>query len=238
MKKRGVRVVISRPVILAALLAAIVLIGGCRKLFISSEDCIDKALEQLEKKYGEAFEYVGSDYVNIDSSTINTVNFLASCASIPGKEIAVAINIYDLTVEDNYMNYYYIPQTAEYIESIASMYFDDSTAVIKYTHVPASEDISPDTMDFEEFISGDNAVLGHVLVDYLDEYVLNDFINALNNHLHVYFLWIASPPNVGNYYVYRSGDETKIRYDDSFLIAYNGNKVEHIHIGRSVDQDE
>ena len=120
------------------------------------------ALEYMEQRYGEKFEYVGlkrSAFYDPNSRSI-----FVSCESLPGKEILVEI-IKDGKEEkyyDNYMEYYFENQVNDFIIDLAKNYFYDATFKSSITAVALNSSIDMTTTFAEYICSKYYFVRGHL----------------------------------------------------------------------------
>ena len=122
-QKEGVIDLILRRFV-ALSLAAIIMLGvtGCMK---KNKNKRELAVEYMEKKYGEKFEYSPGGG---GTSISDTQFLLVTCASFPGQDIVVLIQKYltdkdNMIFSDNYLAVKYRDETVEFITGCAESVF-------------------------------------------------------------------------------------------------------------------
>jgi len=151
---------------------------------MKAQSHIPGALAHMEEKYGEKFEYVrphGSSY-----NTPGHRQIKVSCESFPDEEILVVISGKGKNAEysDNYMKYYFRPQTIELISEVASKYFDEFTVTVSIAAIVNADDITSAT-SFDEYIHHKNSIVSSKIeIDDIDivsshEEILKNFFNEL-----------------------------------------------------------
>jgi len=174
----------SKKYILAAILIAASVIGGygCMKSEWEIGEYRDKnagALEYMEQRYGEKFEYIGLKRSAFYAP--NSRSIFVSCESFPGKEILVSI-VKDGKEEkyyDNYMEYYFAGQVSDFIVNIAKNYFDDITFRVSISASRSNSAITPKTT-FEEYIFAEYYfVRGFMEIGESIEETIHEFANEL-----------------------------------------------------------
>jgi len=147
---------VLKKYILAAMLVAASVIGGYGCMQLKWENNENRnmstagALEYMEQRYGEKFEYIKSHGLHY---TPNSRKIFVSCESFPGKEILVSIvkDGKEIKYYDNYMEYYFAEQVNDFIVDIAKGYFDDITFRVSISASRSNSAITPKTA-FEEYI--------------------------------------------------------------------------------------
>ena len=140
-----------KKILLAIIIAA--LITGSYGCMGKYKDSDDRALEYLEQKYGEKFEYDSTFGTGTVFSTPDKRKIFVTCKSLPEKRILVAISGKGKkeTYSDNYMEYFYEKKTADYLSKAAEEYLKDITVESNFPAFPSEEGIVPET-SFEDYI--------------------------------------------------------------------------------------
>lgn len=126
-------------------------VSGCMGNNNNSKDINTQALEYMEKKYGEKFEY-SAPYGN---SMTGTHQLLVKCASFPNQDILVQIENYrkdNKIFSDNYLAVKYRNDTIEFIQKCANKQFGES----KVFYNVAKDSLSPKlsaNASFNEFLA-------------------------------------------------------------------------------------
>ena len=185
--------------ILAALLAAVLatLVCGCVEKY-GYRDINEGALEHMEKKYREKFEFVRSHGLFYSK---NSRSIMVSCESFPGEVIRVDIiqkgkrEIY----YDNYMRYHFAEQVNEYITDIAKNYFDEVTFAISISAITIDPEIDLRTT-FEEYLFERNySVYGSMKVGETNEDTMREFAEELVRRGIQFTIGINIPPTDEGY---------------------------------------
>lgn len=111
----------------------------------------DSALEYMEQKYGEKFEYVAPWG---DSMTGNH-ELIVSCESLAGKDIIVKISNYrseNRVYQDNYVAVKYCEEFVEFLSQCANEVFGDSKVDYRVAKRALSPELPADA-SFEEYLA-------------------------------------------------------------------------------------
>ncbi|CDX04957.1 Prokaryotic membrane lipoprotein lipid attachment site profile [Desulfitobacterium hafniense] len=168
-----------RRILVPAMLCIALLLGGYGCMSKEKQNINDAALEYMEQKYGEKFEYVrpwGSSY-----TTPGRRQILVSCASLPNKEILVVISGDKKTesYSDNYMDLFYESQVSEYIKQVADKHFGNFAVEISIIRSPTAKGISP-TTGFDEYILNENHIVdANIIIKTSDEETVREFLAEL-----------------------------------------------------------
>jgi len=117
----------------------------------SAQNINNIALEYMEQKYGEKFEYV-SPWGN---SMSGTHELIVSCVSMPGQEIVVQVENYkkdDKVFRDNFLAVKYQQQSTEFFKECAVDVFGEATAFFTPTKNGLSTELSVDS-SLEQYLS-------------------------------------------------------------------------------------
>lgn len=109
------------------------------------------ALEYMEQKYGEKFEYAGP----WGDSLSGTHELFVKCASLPEQKILVQVENYkqaDKVFRDNYLAVKYQPETMEFIDDCAIKVFGQATIFYDVADDGLSPDLPANAL-FEEFLA-------------------------------------------------------------------------------------
>lgn len=120
----------------------------------------ESALEYMEQKYGEKFEFVAPWG---DSMTGNH-ELIVSCESLPDKDIIVKISNYrseDKVYQDNYVAVKYCEETAEFLGQCANEVYGDSKVYYSVARRALSPELPADA-SFEEYLADEEA---HIKAD-------------------------------------------------------------------------
>ena len=117
----------------------------------------DAALEYMEQKYGEKFEFVApwGDSMTGDHELIVT------CESLAGERIIVKISNYkseDRVFQDNYLAVKYYEETVDFLSQCANEVFGDSKISYKVARRALSPDLPADA-SFEEYFADEKGFI-------------------------------------------------------------------------------
>lgn len=121
------------------------------------------ALEYMEQKYGEPFEYVAP----WGNSMTDNHELIVKCNSLANQDIVIKVSNYkddDKIFQDNYLAVKYYEETIEFLKQCTNEFFGDSKIgynVAKYTlspNLPAGASFNEYFADEEVFISACIAV--------------------------------------------------------------------------------
>ena len=142
-----------KHILLSAILIAAILIvcTGCDIFENEPKVNVNElALEYMEQKYGEKFEYkapAGSSYTG-------NRTFLATCESFGDETVVVQVENYktdERTFRDNYLAIKYADRMSDYLSQIINDQFGESKLYYAPTGKPLSAD-SPANATFEEYL--------------------------------------------------------------------------------------
>jgi len=141
-----------KKIFVPAILFALLLLGGCgqMKKDENKQSITESALEYMEKKYGEEFEYVAP----WGNSLSGTHELLVSCASQPNQDILVQIENYkqnDKIYMDNFIAVKYRNATIDFIQDCAVSEFESATVFYEVSESVLSPDLSSDAT-FNDFL--------------------------------------------------------------------------------------
>ncbi len=117
----------------------------------------DSALEYMEQKYGEKFEYVAPWG---DSMTGNH-ELIVSCESLAGKKIIVKVSNYrseDRVYQDNYVAVKYCEEFVEFLSQCANEVFGDSKIDYRVAKRALSPELPADA-SFEEYLADESGFI-------------------------------------------------------------------------------
>ena len=128
----------------------------------SPKDTTSFALNALQEKYGETFQYIGP----WGSSLGGTQEFLASCDSLPGQRILVSVEHYKdtetRTVSDNYLACRYAQETEDYLLRCAQENLGSARVFYSPTMLTLSADLPADA-SFERFLAESGVYVGAII---------------------------------------------------------------------------
>lgn len=110
-----------------------------------------QALDYMEEKYGETFTY-SAPY---GSSTSGTREFLATCGSLPGKQVYVRVENFrsnDRVFRDNFLAVKYQDATISFLRDSFRAHYSDVNIFYEPTRQPQSDALPVDA-GFEEFLA-------------------------------------------------------------------------------------
>ena len=213
--KKLIITIILSIVMVAFVIPSILYLGviSCMK----AQSHIPGALAHMEEKYGEKFEYVsahGSSY-----TTPGYRQIMVSCESFPGEEILVVINEKEKKAKysDNYMEYYFRPQVIEFVNEVASKYFDE----FNYKNnppmkIPVTYEVTPST-SFDEYIT----IHGSFRIIESSEEIVIEFLNELIS-IGIHFSFSISVESINDGYIvsyYRNSTELYCKRRDGTVIS-------------------
>ena len=151
-----------KRILLLAILIAAITIGGTGCMFGSSKEpkksVNELALEYLEQKYGEKFEYsapAGSSYTG-------TRTFLATCESFGDRRVLVQIENFmdreNMVIKDDYIAMKYEDDVRELFKKMADEEFGSS----KVFYSAAGRTLDPElsaNASFEEYLSSKEGII-------------------------------------------------------------------------------
>lgn len=117
----------------------------------------DAALEYMEQKYGEKFEYVAP----WGNSMSGDHELIVTCESLAGKDIFVKISSYrdeDRVFQDNYLAVKYGEETASFLNQCANEVFGESKVYYNVAEKALSADLLADA-SFEEYLADEAGYL-------------------------------------------------------------------------------
>ena len=171
------------PVVAILILAMLAGMSGCAKK--PPEKSIDtQALEYMEQKYGEKFEYA---YPYGDSMT-GTHQLLVTCDSYPDQLILVSIENYrtdNKVFLDNFIAVKYRDQTVDFIRTCSNQIFGETVVFYKVDAQALSPEITVDAT-FEEFLADTRVPLNILLEVKASTFVSEEQIEQLAEFLFTY----------------------------------------------------
>lgn len=144
-------------------IALIIIIGGTGCMFkYPAENINDLAIEYMENKYGEKFEY----FAPYGDSITGTHQLLVTCDSYPEQGILVRIENYrkkeERVFRDNYLAVKYKGDTTEFIKRCAEEVFTEANIYYDVSNQVLSADL-PANASFEEYVSDASLLLQMVI---------------------------------------------------------------------------
>ncbi len=139
--------------LLSVIMIAAIMIEGTSCNIFNDEPKVnvnELALEYMEQKYGEKFEYsapTGSSYTG-------NRTFLAKCESFGDKTVVVQVENYktdERTFRDNYLEIKYADRLSNYLSQIINDQFGESKLYYGTARKPLSADLPADA-SFEEYL--------------------------------------------------------------------------------------
>ena len=117
----------------------------------------DAALEYMEQKYGEKFEYVAP----WGNSMTGTHELIVTCESLAGKDILVKISNYkneNRVFQDNYLAVKYCEETTDFLNQCANEVFGDAKVYYNVAKRALSPELSADA-SFEEYLADEEGYI-------------------------------------------------------------------------------
>ena len=117
----------------------------------------DAALEYMEQKYGEKFEYVAP----WGNSMTGTHELIVTCESLAGKDILVKISNYkneNRVFQDNYLAVKYCKETTDFLNQCANKVFGDAKVYYNVAKKALSTELSADA-SFEEYLADEEGYI-------------------------------------------------------------------------------
>lgn len=115
------------------------------------QNSVEAALQYMEQKYGEKFEYVQP----WGNSMSGDHELIVTCESLAGRHILVKINNYkdeNRVFQDNYLAVKYYEETVNFLKQCANEVFGDSRVYYKPARKALSAGLSADA-SFEEYFA-------------------------------------------------------------------------------------
>ena len=146
-----------KRILISVALFAVILLGetGCVQnnsaQDSSAQNINNVALEYMEQKYGEKFEYVAP----WGNSLSGTHELIVSCTSLPGYEIVVQVENYkqaDKVFRDNYLAVKYQQETTEFLQRHAEEVFGQAIVLYEPSKDSQSESLSA-TAAYQEYLA-------------------------------------------------------------------------------------
>lgn len=169
-----------------AILIAAIMIGGRGCMFNNKpkQDVNKLALEYMEQKYGEKFEYsapTGSSYTG-------NRTFLAKCESFGDKTVVVQIVNYktdERQYRDNYLEIKYADRLFDYLSQIVNNQFGESKVYYGPAGKPLSADL-PANATFEDYLMDPSGTINAMVVvkksDYKDMKQLSEIMETISSN--------------------------------------------------------
>ncbi len=175
-----------KHILLSAILIAAIMIEGTSCNIFNDEPKLnvnEMALEYMEQKYGEKFEYkapTGSSYTG-------NRTFLATCESFGDETVVVQIVNYktdERQFRDNYLAIKYADRMIDYFSQIVNNQFGESKVYYSPTGKPLSADL-PANATFEEYLMDpSDTILAWIVVkksDYRDMDQLSEIMETISS---------------------------------------------------------
>ncbi len=170
--------------ILSAILITAIMIActGCSNPFKPAEKSVNEmALEYLEEKYGEKFEYAAP----AGSSYTGTRAFLAKCGSFGDNRILVEIEDFKdeekRVIRDNYLVVKYADEMSDYLSGLVNEQFGECKVWHGNNHTSSAN--LPANASFDEFLKDpSNQLFGWIVVkksDYNDRSQLAEILETI-----------------------------------------------------------
>lgn len=146
------------------------------------QDVNELALEYLEQKYGEKFEYsapAGSSYTG-------TRSFLATCESFGDRRILVQIENFtdneNLSISDNYIAIKYEDNVRDFFKQIADEEFGSSKIFYNASGRTLSPEMSA-TASFDEYLRSEDGLISAVISLHGNGYKNTEQLRSLANQI-------------------------------------------------------
>ena len=172
----------KRISLLAILIAAIMI--GCTGCTLTKENVNELALEYLEQKYGEKFEY----YAPAGASYTGTRTFLAKCESLGDKTVVVQVVNYktdERQYKDDYLEVKYAGQMRDYLSQIVNNQFGESKMYYAPGGKPLSADLPADAT-FDDYRMDSSGTINGIAVvkksDYKDMEQLSQVMETITSN--------------------------------------------------------
>ena len=147
------------------------------------QDVNELALEYLEQKYGEKFEY----YAPAGASYTGTRTFLATCESLGDKNVVVQIENYKTDERqfiDNYLEIKYTDHMLDYLSQIVNSQFGESKIYYSSAGKPLSADLPADAT-FDDYLKDPAGTINAMAVvkksDYKDREQLSQILETITS---------------------------------------------------------
>ena len=175
-----------KHILLSAILIAAIMIEGTSCDIFNNETKVnvnELALEYMEQKYGEKFEYkapTGSSYTG-------NRTFLATCESFGDQTVVVQVVNYktdERQFRDNYLEIKYADRMFDYLSQIVNNQFGESKIYYGTVGRPLSADL-PANATFEEYIMDPSGTINAIFVvkksDYKDMNQLSEIMETITS---------------------------------------------------------
>ena len=176
-----------KHILLSAILIAAIMIEGTSCNIFNDEpkqNVNELALEYMEQKYGEKFEYkapAGSSYTG-------NRTFLATCESFGDQTVVVQIVNYktdERQFRDNYLEIKYADRMFDYLSQIVNNRFGESKIYYGSAGKPLSADL-PANATFEEYLMDPSGTINAIFVvkksDYKDMNQLSEIMETISSN--------------------------------------------------------
>lgn len=142
-----------KRIMIVTILLAVLSSGmtGCMQKEPRRQKSSEAALEYMEQKYGEEFEFVQP----WGNSMSGNHELIVTCESLAGERILVKISNYkdeDRVFQDNYLAVKYHEETVDFLSQCANEVFGDSKVYYDVAKIALSADLSADA-SFEEYFA-------------------------------------------------------------------------------------
>lgn len=176
-----------KHILLSAILIAAIMIEGtsCDIFYNEPKQNVNElALEYMEQKYGEKFEYkapAGSSYTG-------NRTFLATCESFGDQTVVVQVVNYkteERQFRDNYLEIKYADQLYDYLSQIVNNQFGEFKLYYGTVGRPLSPDL-PANATFEEYIMDPSGTINAYIVvkksDFKDMNQLSEIMETITSN--------------------------------------------------------
>ena len=175
-----------KHIILSVIMIAAIMITitGCSNPFKPSGEGVNEmALEYLEEKYGEKFEYAAPT----GASYTGTRSFLAKCESFGENRVLVEIENFkdeeNRVIRDNYLAVKYEDEMSDYLSDLANEQFGECKVWHGNNHTSSAD--LPANASFDEFLKDpNNQLYGWIVVkksDYNDRSQLTEILETITS---------------------------------------------------------
>ena len=185
-----------KHILLSAILIAAIMIEGTSCDIFNDEpkqNVNELALEYMEQKYGEKFEYkapAGSSYTG-------NRTFLATCESFGDETVVVQVVNYktdERQFRDNYLAIKYADRMIDYLSQIVNNQFGESKVYYSPAAKPLSADL-PANATFEEYLMDPSDTINAWIVvkksDYKDMNQLSEIMETITSDCAAGMMFIA-----------------------------------------------